>query len=125
MTLFFDCFLKIFIHLAVPRLSCSTWGLLWLQHVGSSSPTRDQTPGPLHWEHGVLATGPLGKSSRMTVFQTTLNSGSMTPLGPAGRPLSQLPPEGSPEAKKLLQRASRVLASALGTAGSSLKDGHG
>ena len=23
--------------------------------MGSSSPTRDRTPGPLHWEHGVLA----------------------------------------------------------------------
>ena len=27
-----------------------------MRHVGSSSLTRDQTPGPLHWEHGVLAT---------------------------------------------------------------------
>ena len=26
--------------------------------MGSSSLTRDQTWGPLHWEHGVLATGP-------------------------------------------------------------------
>ena len=32
-----------------------------LQHVGSSSLTRDRTPAPLHWEHGVLATGAPGK----------------------------------------------------------------
>ena len=32
-----------------------------MQHVGSSSPTRDGTQ-PLHWELGVLATGPSGKS---------------------------------------------------------------
>ena len=25
--------------------------------MGSSSLTRDRTPGPWHWEHGVLATG--------------------------------------------------------------------
>ena len=30
----------------------------WLRHVGSSSPTGDWTPGPLHWECEVLATGP-------------------------------------------------------------------
>ena len=29
-----------------------------MQHVGSSSLTRDPTPSPLHQEHGVLATGP-------------------------------------------------------------------
>ena len=28
----------------------------------SSSLPRDQTLGPLHWEHGVLANGPAGKS---------------------------------------------------------------
>ena len=33
-----------------------------MQHVGSSSLTRDQTLDPLHWEHRVLATRPLGKS---------------------------------------------------------------
>ena len=30
--------------------------------VGSSSLTGDRTPGSLHWEHGVLATGPPEKS---------------------------------------------------------------
>ena len=34
--------------------SCNMWK--------SSSLTRDQTPGPLHWEFGILATGPPGKS---------------------------------------------------------------
>ena len=33
----------------------------WLRHVSSSSLTRDWTQGRLHWEHGVLATGPPGK----------------------------------------------------------------
>ena len=33
--------------------------------MGYSSLTRDQTPGLLHWEHGVLATGPPGKSPKM------------------------------------------------------------
>ena len=33
----------------------------WLPLVGSSSLTRDGTLGPLHWEQGVLATGPPGK----------------------------------------------------------------
>ena len=31
-------------------------------HAGSSSPTRDLTPGSLHREHRVLPTGPPGKS---------------------------------------------------------------
>ena len=34
--------------------SCGMWGL--------SSPTRDRTPDPLHWECETLATGPPGKS---------------------------------------------------------------
>ena len=40
-----------------------------LQHVGSSSPTRDQTWAPLCWELGVLATGPPGKSSDVIIYQ--------------------------------------------------------
>ena len=35
---------------------------LQLQHVGSSFPDQRSNLGPLHWEHGVLATGPPGKS---------------------------------------------------------------
>ena len=44
--------LYLFIYLAVPGLSCGMWDL-----VPSSSLTR----GPLHWKHGILATGPPGK----------------------------------------------------------------
>ena len=40
-------FFNIFIYLAVPGLTCSMW---------------DQTQVHLHWEHGILATGPPGKS---------------------------------------------------------------
>ena len=45
------------------RISDLPWVMqaLYLQHVGSSSPTRDRTWGPLPWEHEVLATGPPGK----------------------------------------------------------------
>ena len=39
--------------------------LLW--HVGSSSPPRDRTQALLPWQHGVLTTGPPGKS-RETFF---------------------------------------------------------
>ena len=65
----FPFFLKfLFVHLAVLSLLCGTRDLdLWhmnsqLWHVGASSLTRDQIPGLLHWELGVLATGPPGKS---------------------------------------------------------------
>ena len=60
-----------FFFLAAPGLNRSTQNffilvaackLLAVAH-GSSSPTnRDRTPGPLPWDPGVLATGPLGKS---------------------------------------------------------------
>ena len=64
-------FLKIlFIYLAVLGLSCSTQDLrssLW--HTGSlvvecgiQFPDQGSNLGPLHSEHGVLATGPSGKS---------------------------------------------------------------
>ena len=49
------------IYLAVVSLSCGMWDLQ-VQQVGSSSPTRDQTPGPPHWEYRALDTGPPGKS---------------------------------------------------------------
>ena len=37
--------------------------------MGSSSLTRDRAQAPLHWEHGVLAIGPPGKSPWITVFK--------------------------------------------------------
>ena len=48
---------------------------LW--HAGSSSLTRDGTPAPLHWELGVLATGPPGESQThcfLTAFPSCLQS---------------------------------------------------
>ena len=47
--------------------SCGTWDL-YLWHVGSSSVTRDQTPGHLQWESRVLAAGPPGKSHLYTFY---------------------------------------------------------
>ena len=48
---------------------------LW--HAGSSSLTRDGTPAPLHWELGVLATGPPRESQThcfLTAFPSCLQS---------------------------------------------------
>lgn len=45
------------------------------QHVGSSSPTRTGTPCPLHWKHGLLITGPPGKSQKEIAFD-----GNFSPL---------------------------------------------
>ena len=60
------------IYLAVPScgcgmrtLSCSMWN--WFPDQGSN-------PGPLHWEHRVLATGPPGKSPGHTFKLTSLFS---------------------------------------------------
>ena len=39
--------------MAAPGLNCGTWDLV---------PDQELNPCPLHWEHAVLATGPLGKS---------------------------------------------------------------
>ena len=48
-------------YLAVPDLSCSTRELL-VTACGISFPAQGSNPGPLSWEHEVLATGPLRKS---------------------------------------------------------------
>ena len=57
---FFVCRFVFNIYLAVLGLSCS------LQTVSYSMwdlvPEQGSDPGPLHWEHGVLTTGPPGKS---------------------------------------------------------------
>ena len=48
-----------------PGLWHCRWILYQLSHKGSPGPsslTKDQIQAPLHWEHGVLATGPPGKS---------------------------------------------------------------
>ena len=67
-------FILLFIQ-AAPGLHCSMWDLccsmwdlccgMWdlqLQHAcGIQFPDQRLNPDPLHWEHGVLPTGPLGK----------------------------------------------------------------
>ena len=40
-----------------------------MRHVGSSSLTRDWTPGPRHWKRRIITTGPLGKSHYWTFKQ--------------------------------------------------------
>ena len=40
-----------------------------MRHAGSSSLTRDWTPGPQHWEPGIITTGPPGKSLYCTFKQ--------------------------------------------------------
>ena len=67
---------------------------LW--HVGSSSLTRDQTWAPLHWKHGVLATGLPGKSvvllglTNFTQGVNCLPMGCRWPLASTNLPLSGL-----------------------------------
>ena len=71
--LFFQ-YLFIFI-LAAPGLSCGTWDLQ-LRHVDSQLwhacriqfPDQGSNLGPLHWEHGVLPTGPPRKSLNFNCF---------------------------------------------------------
>ena len=55
------------LNVACKLLSFGMWTLKF-RHVGSTPLTRDQTSGPLNWEHGVLATGPPGKSQKMWTF---------------------------------------------------------
>ena len=50
----------IFLYLAVPSLSCGVQDLS-VATCGIQFPDPGSNPGPLHWERGVLATGPLGK----------------------------------------------------------------
>ena len=51
---------------------------LSLRHVGSSSLTRDE-PSHLHWERGILATGPLGKLCILTlILEVSKQKGSTT-----------------------------------------------
>ena len=42
-----------------------------VQHVGFYFPTRDQTCTPLQWNHGVLTTGPPGKSISLFYIKET------------------------------------------------------
>ena len=59
---------KIFIYLGVLCLSCGMWGLV---------PQPGIEPGPLHWEQGVLAIGPPGKSPKFLIFKLRQKSHDM------------------------------------------------
>jgi len=54
-------------------LSCGMWDLFTDQ--GSN-------PGPLHWEHGALATGPPGKSLTLMSHEVWLWTSHLTPTSP-------------------------------------------
>ena len=69
---FFNRLILLYIYLfAVLDLSCGTRSLrcsMW-----DLVPCQGLNPGPLHWELGVLATGPPGKSSHLfSVFSEIL-----------------------------------------------------
>ena len=59
---FLFLFKKVLICLAVPGLQSSLWhaGSLAVAY-GNLFPDQGSNLGPLHWKHGVLATGPPGK----------------------------------------------------------------
>ena len=61
-------------------------GNLYLQHVRSSSLSKDGTPGPLHWECGVLATRPQGKSQHLVFFVFVFSPPSFCCCSSLGRP---------------------------------------
>ena len=52
-------YLFIFIYLPAPGLSCVMCGLI---------PDQGLNPGPLHYECGILATGPPGKSLHLKMY---------------------------------------------------------
>ena len=52
-------------------LSCGMWTLSGGMHAGSSSPTRDQIWGPLHWERGNLPEEDHQRSRRTDLILTT------------------------------------------------------
>ena len=60
-------------------LSCGMWALE-LQHMnslivtcGTYFPDQELNSGPWHWEHGVLASGPLGKSPTFIFVATSIS----------------------------------------------------
>ena len=54
----------IFIYLAVPSLSCGMQDLS-VATCGIQFPDQGSHPGRLHWQRGVLATGPLGNKTKI------------------------------------------------------------
>lgn len=87
----FFFFKYLLIYLAVPALSCGIWG--------PSSLTRDWALGPLHWELGVIATGPPHRKSPSAFFK--LHSRKV-PQGPIVKntSLAPVPPKGNLNRKK-------------------------
>ena len=59
-------FKRIFIYLAVPGLSCACE--LLVAACGIQLPDQGSNPSLVHWEHGVPATGPPGKSLHASVI---------------------------------------------------------
>ena len=47
--------------------------LVTVMACGILSPDQGLNPGPLHWEHGVLATGPSGKSQENILYSISIN----------------------------------------------------
>ena len=65
----------VFVYLAVPGLNGSLQGLQGLQlccWMWDWLPDQGSNPGPLHWECGVLATGPPGKPYKSFSLGTSL-----------------------------------------------------
>ena len=50
------------------------------QHVGSQFPNQGSNPCPLQWKHGVLTTGPPGKSLQFILYLIVCTSYSSTPV---------------------------------------------
>ena len=69
--LLFTFIYYVFLYLAAPGLSWGTWDLV---------PDQGWSPGPLHWEPGVLAAGPPGKCPRQD-FTITFFSGNLRQPG--------------------------------------------
>ena len=90
-TAFFYIFLM-FIYLFIwlhRGLSCYTWDLcccMWDQF-----PDQGLSPGPLHWEHGVLAAGPPGKSQTPAFLAQLLASDSVLFAPLSGSALDMAP----------------------------------
>ena len=61
---YIKCFSPLFMYLFIWHMgSLVATRELWVAARGSTSPTRDETQGPLRWEIGVLATGLRGNSA--------------------------------------------------------------
>lgn len=64
----FVCFKYLFTYLALPYLSCGKRSILVAVY-GVWFPNQGLNPGPLHWEHRVLAIGQPDKSLKITLIE--------------------------------------------------------